>query len=139
MSLVASYFTNKKEPSYNTEGYYLCLSKGKNLLDTSPVFDLWVFEKGQLIYNGIDNVENKGMCKTTISLDIIDQFKELVLNISPNDVGEVKGIDNPFTILKLNNKRIVYQSIRTKGKLLKLNNLLESIVENIQKQLSILA
>lgn len=137
MSLLASYFSNKNKPSFNTEGAYLSLSKGKNLLDSSPVFDLWVFDNGELIYNGVENVEKVGMYKTFVLLDVIDSIKEFVLNINPKDVGEVKGIDNPLTILKLDNKKIVYQPIRIKGNLLSLNNLLESMVENIQNDMGL--
>lgn len=137
MSLLSSYFSNKTEPCYNTEGAFLSLSKGKSLLDNSPVFDLWVFENGVIIYNGLENVDKIGMYKTNILLDVIDDIKEYILSISPNDIGQVKGIDNPLTILKLNNKKIVYQPVRVKGNLLNLNNLLESMVENIQKDINL--
>lgn len=136
MSLLASYFSNKKEESFNTEGAFLSLSKGKNLLDNSPVFDLWIFENGQIIYNGVENVEKTGMYKTNVLLEIIDNIKAFGLNINSKDIGEVKGIDNPLTILKLNNKKIVYQSVRVKGNLLRLNDLLETMVENIQKDMN---
>jgi len=137
MSLLSSYFSNKTEPYFNTEGAFLSLSKGKNLLDNSPVFDLWVFENGEIIYNGLENVDKIGMYKTNILLDVIDDIKEFILSINPNDIGQVKGIDNPLTILKLNNKKIVYQPVRIKGNLLNLNNLLESMVENIQKDINL--
>lgn len=137
MSLLASYFSNKSESSFSTEGFLISISKGKNLLDNSPVFDLWVFENGKLIYNGVENVAKIGMHKTIISLDTVDEIKEFILNINPKDIGKVKGIDNPLTILKLNQKKIVYQSTRITGNLLNLNNLLESIIENIQNDKSI--
>ncbi len=109
---------------------FLSLTKGKSITN-NPVFDLWVFESGTVIYKGISNVEKTGVHKTTITLETINKIKSLVNHLSPDDVGDAKGRENPLTIIKFNERKMVYQSVRAKGSLFKLNNLLENIASTI--------
>ena len=66
----------------------------------------------------------------------MDKLKSFIMNLMPNDIGNSKGRDTPLNILKYGNKKIVYQTTRIKGKLLELDNLLDHIVKNINKDLN---
>lgn len=130
MTLLTSYFVSKKEDLKNTRDAILSLSRGKSL-NGSPVFDLWIYRNGQITYNGIENVEKVGIHNTYIPLDIVKKINDYVSNISPLETGDTKGRDNPLTILKYNNRKIVFQSSKTKGNLQELNALLENIASSI--------
>ncbi|WP_242203313.1 DUF6438 domain-containing protein [Aestuariivivens insulae] len=134
MTLLTSYFASKQPLNKNTHDAFLSLFKGKSS-NNGPVYDLWIFDDGNIIYKGISNVEKIGVHKTEISLDVINRIKSFARNLTPNEVGKAKGRENPLTILKFNNRKVVYQSSRAKGNLLELHNLLEYIVININKEL----
>ena len=129
--MLTSYFVRKRKSSLGTEDVFLSLSKGKSISDDSPVFDLWIYKSGHVLYNGIENVEKKGKIKGSIPFDMLNRIEEIINNYDSNDIGEVKGRDNPLTMMKFNDKKIVFQSNRIQGNLLELNNLLELIAENI--------
>lgn len=126
MTLLTSYFVSKQRVLENTEDAFLSLSKGKSL-DNRPVFDLWVFENGQVLYKGIENVGKIGVQKSSISLDVVSKIKSLINQSNQDEIGDAKGRDNPLTIIKHNGRKIVFQASRVKGNLLELNNLLEDI------------
>lgn len=129
--MLTSYFVSKQKNSLRTEDVFFSLSKGKSLADESPVFDLWIYKSGHIVYNGIENVEKKGKIKASIPFDMLQRIEELVNNYDSSDIGEVKGRDNALNMMKFNGKKIVYQSNRIQGNLLELHNLLELIAENI--------
>ena len=131
MPMLTSYFVRKQKSSMGMEDVFLSLSKGKGLSDESPVFDLWIYKNGHILYNGIENVEKKGKIKSSIPFDILNRIEEIINDYDSNDIGEIKGRDNPLNMMKFNGKKIVYQSNRLQGNLLELNNLLELIAENI--------
>lgn len=130
MTLLTSYFVSKPKRLEQMDDAFLSLTKGKSI-NNNPVFDLWVFESGTVIYKGISNVEKTGVYKTTVPLETINKIKSLVNHLSPDDVGDAKGRENPLTIIKYNERKMVYQSVRAKGSLFKLNNLLEYIASTI--------
>lgn len=130
MALLTSYFVKKQKQSYDIKDAFISLSKGKCLNDC-PVYDLWIFKTGQVIYNGIEHVEKKGIHKMFISLEAVKHLNELLLTISPEDLGNVKERKKPLTLLKFKGKRIVYQSNRVSGCIKELDNLLESIIKSI--------
>ena len=65
MILVASCKTSSKTKIIDTQRALISLSKGR-CLGNCPVYDLWVFKNGNVIYNGIDNVNKTGIHETTI-------------------------------------------------------------------------
>lgn len=132
MTLLTSYFVSKQEKLKDTNDALLSLSKGK-CQNNCPVYDLWIFENGQVIYKGIENVSKEGVHTITISTDLVRKMYDLILNCNPRDIGGAKGRDNPLTIIKFNNKKVVFQSQRAKGNLLELNNLLEHIASTINE------
>ena len=132
MTLLTSYFVSKQEKLKDTNDAFLSLSKGK-CQNNCPVYDLWIFENGQVIYKGIENVVKMGVHTTTISTDVVRKMNDFILNSNSRDIGDAKGRDNPLTIIKFNNKKIVFQSQRAKGNLLELNNLLEHIASVINE------
>jgi hypothetical protein len=130
MTLLTTYFTKRQKHSYNVKDAFLSLSKGKCLIDC-PVYDLWIFSDGQVIYNGIENVEKEGVHKMLISHEAIKHLNNLLLDMKPEDIGSVRERKKPLTLLKFKNKRIVYQSNRVSGSLYELDRLFESIINSL--------
>ncbi|MEE9361454.1 MAG: DUF6438 domain-containing protein [Cellulophaga sp.] len=88
MILVASCKTNKRTKLIDTEKSFISISKGR-CLGNCPVYDLWNFKDGNVIYNGIDHVEKKGIQETTVSQSKIDALTKLIASIKPTDIGEI--------------------------------------------------
>ena len=130
MTLLTSYFTKRQKQSYNIKDAFISLSKGK-CLNNCPVYDLWIFKDGQVVYNGIENVEKEGVRKMFISLEAIRHLNQLLLKIGPEDLGIIRERKKPLTLLKFKSKRIVYQSSKIRGSLLELDRLLESIIKSL--------
>lgn len=130
MTLLTTYFTKKHKQSYDVKDAFLSLSKGKCLVDC-PVYDLLIFCDGQVIYNGIENVEKEGVHKMLISHEAIKHLNNLLLDMKPEDLGGVRERKKPLTLLKFKNKRIVYQSNRVSGSLYELDRLFESIISSL--------
>lgn len=130
MSILASYFTRRQRQSYNIKNALISLSKGKCLNDC-PVYDLWIFRDGHVVYNGIENVQKKGVHKMMISFEAIKHLNRLLSEISSEDIGNIRERKKPLTLLKFNGKRIVYQSSKVRGGLLELDQLLESITNSL--------
>ena len=130
MALLTSYFTRKQKQAHNVKNALISLSKGKCLNDC-PVYDLWVFRDGQVVYNGIENVQKKGIHKMMIPFEAIKHLNRLLIGVSPEDLGNICERKKPLTLLKFKDKRIVYQSSKVKGDLLELDKLLESIIKSL--------
>lgn len=120
----------KQKQSYDIKDAFLSLSKGK-CFDDCPVYDLWIFKNGQVIYNGIENVDKKGIHKMFISYEAVKHLNQLLIDMSPEDLGNIRERKKPLTLLKFRNKRIVYLSSRANGSLKELDNLLESIIKSL--------
>ncbi len=130
MALLTSYFTKRQRQSYNIKDALISLSKGKCVNDC-PVYDLWIFKDGQVVYNGIENVQKKGIHKMLISIEAIKHLNQLLLEIAPEDIGIIRERKKPLTLLKFKDKRIVYQSSKVGGCLKELDQLLESIIKSL--------
>ncbi len=133
MILVASCKTQKSPKFIDTENAFISLSKGR-CMGRCPVYDLWVFKDGRVIYNGIDYVAKKGIQETMISPAKIDTLERLIPTIKTTNLGEIISRDKPLTILRFNDKRIVYQSSKSKGNLLFISNLLNKIQIEINNE-----
>lgn len=130
MALLTSYFVKKQKQTYDIKDALMSISKGRCLNDC-PVYDLWIFKNGQVVYNGLENVEKRGIHKMSISLEAIKHLNQLLMGMSPNDLGNTRERKKPLTLLKFKGKRIVYQSTRAVGNLKELDNLLESIIKSL--------
>ncbi|MCL6293443.1 DUF6438 domain-containing protein [Jejuia spongiicola] len=121
---------SKKNASVVKEKLIVTFSKGK-CLGNCPVYDLYIYNNGRVVYNGIDNVKKKGVYETLIALDTVKRIEYLMKHFSPEEIGNTNGRDIPFTILKINDKKVVYRSTRSSGNLLKINNLIENIKDKL--------
>ncbi|MGM5469137.1 DUF6438 domain-containing protein [Flavobacteriaceae bacterium LMO-SS05] len=120
----------KQKLSYNINDAFLSLSKGRCLYDC-PVYDLWIFKDGQVVYNGIENVEKQGIRKMQISQEAIKYLDQLLVEMGPKDIGNIRDRKKPLILLKFKGKRIVYQSSKVSGNLLELERMFESIIKSI--------
>jgi hypothetical protein len=130
MASLTTYFTKRQTQSYNVKDAFISLSKGKCLNDC-PVYDLLIFGDGQVIYNGIENVQKEGIHKMLLSHEAIKYLNQLLLEMKPEDIGSIKERKKPLTLLKFKKKRIVYQSSRVSGSLRELEHLFESIIKSL--------
>ncbi len=121
---------SKKAPLIAKEKLIVTFSKGKSL-GNCPVYDLYIYNNGRVVYNGIDNVNKKGVYETYISLDTLKRIEYLMKLLRPEEIGNTKGRDIPFTILKINSRKVVYRPSRSSGNLLKINNLIENIKDKL--------
>ncbi len=130
MILITSCSISKKLDINDTDKAYISLSKGK-CQKYCPVYDLWIFKDGKVLYNGIDNVEKIGLHETTVSTKVLKQIDALTKAADINDLGRPKGRDLPLTIIRFNDKTVAFQESRAKGNLLILNDLIEKIKDTI--------
>ena len=130
MVLITSCSISKKLDINDTDKAYISLSKGK-CRGHCPVYDLWIFKDGKVLYNGINNVEKIGLHETTISDEIMTEIEALVNAADAQEMGRPRGRDLPLTMMRINNEKIVFQETRISGNLLILNNLLKEIQQKI--------
>lgn len=93
-------------------------------LGTCPVFDMYIYNDGKVIYKGFQNVVLKGEHKFSISKSHIDEIKneleEIDFNVKMNTVRDL-----PNLILKYKGKKL---TVKNKEKIKDLVKLLEEII-----------
>ena len=130
MVLITSCSTGKKLDTNDTDKAYISLSKGR-CLGNCPVYDLWVFKDGKVLFKGIDNVEKIGFHETVVSTETIKKIERLLKAADTENIEAPKGRDLPLSILRYNGKKVAFQESRIKGSLLILNNLLKNLKNKI--------
>ena len=96
-------------------------------LGKCPVFDLYIYEDGKVVYLGFKNVEKKGKFITTISKDKVEEIKNEVLKLDVS--SNTKTIrDLPNTIIKISERTIKIQNL---NKVEHLDKILKNIISNI--------
>lgn len=83
----------------------------KACLGKCPVLDVFIYNDGLVIYNGIKNVEKKGKHTFKISKKTLEEIKKEVAKVDFNSAynKDLKR-DLPKTILKVNDKKAVFQN-----------------------------
>ncbi|WP_442264497.1 DUF6438 domain-containing protein [Tenacibaculum sp. ZS6-P6] len=95
-----------------------CLSK-------CPVFDLYVYQNGKVIFNGVNNTKIKGEAEYQISTQQVKLLKgELSKLSSVVDSESKKGRDLPKTIVNFDNKTLTFKGNKN---LIVFNNLLKQL------------
>lgn len=90
---------------------YIQLSK-KRCLGTCPVYDLFIYANGTVVYNGIEHVNRKGKYQFVISEEKLDEIKKLFEDI---DLDSLKKKPNrrirdlPVTNLIVDNQKLSFQ------------------------------
>jgi hypothetical protein len=130
MTLLTSYFVKKEKEVYDTSDAFLSLSNGR-CLAPCPVYDLWIFKDGRVIYKGIENAEKLGVHKMYLSLEALKHLDLLLSKMSTEDIGGIRERKKPLRLLKFKGKRIVYQSNRISGSLLELDHLFKAIIKSL--------
>lgn len=130
MILISSCKTTQTIEEIDTSTAVIMFSKSK-CLGSCPVYDLWVFKNGNVVYNGIANVSKKGTHKTTIPQSKLQEIETLFKTVKPNTLHMTKGRDKPKTTLKYLNKKVTYYETLVKGNYLKIDQLLQNIIKDI--------
>ena len=93
-------------------------------LGKCPVFDLYVYDDGKVTYNGIKNVEKKGIHAFKISKSELKKIQNEVIKLDTKDNSKLVR-DVPTTIIKFSGKKIVIQNSR---KIKGLDRLIKEII-----------
>ncbi|WP_299121101.1 DUF6438 domain-containing protein [uncultured Tenacibaculum sp.] len=109
---------NIKETPFIYYGKSSCLGK-------CPVFDMYIYNNGEVVYKGLQNVALKGEHKFSLSKNQLQEIEEELKKVDFNTKNEVIR-DLPTTTLKYNGKKL---SVRNKEKIKDLVRLLEKIIE----------
>lgn len=105
VTIVAGYYTA------NEERAYIQLTK-KHCLGKCPVYDLFIYTNGKVVYEGIDHVTYKGKREFTLSKERLNEIKALVedLDIEVLQNHTYKKVrDSPITNLIINNTKLSFQ------------------------------
>jgi len=105
-----------KEDALLYYGKTACLGK-------CPVFDMYIFEDGKVMYEGLKNVDLKGKHEFKLSSTEIKEIKQELETIAFSSEEKIKR-DVPNVILKLKGNKLVTQH---KEKIKNLMILLEKI------------
>ena len=117
-----------EEPSKNNVLVYY--SKGP-CLGKCPVYDLWIYKDGTVIYKGVDKVNYKGEIRTNLSSDELEILQS-ALSEEGFEVENFKRVrDLPITRLKYGIEDRKFYVSKIYGPLKKVNTLLELIVKRI--------
>lgn len=102
-------------------------------LGKCPVYDLWIYEDGSILYVGLENVEKLGEVKAQLPVKQLNNLKEVIDNIVLEEKYFKLKRDLAVTRLAYNDISIKYNSTALSGKLELLNNLLDGIARQVQK------
>jgi hypothetical protein len=100
-------------------------------LGNCPIYDLYIFENGTVLYNDVKNTSKKKI-HSTIALEKIAILKSLLNSIIVEDYQSVKGRDVAITSIFFNNNTVKYNANTVAGNLLKIDSLIQEIIREIQ-------
>jgi hypothetical protein len=100
-------------------------------LGNCPVYDLYVFENGYVLYKGVKNTSKK-KAHSTITKEKIAILKSLLSSITVEDYQSAKGRDIPITSIVFNNKSVKYNANTVTGNLSKMDSLIQEIIREFQ-------
>ena len=92
-----------------------------------PVYDLYIFDDGNVLYKGIENVSKMGTHQATISQEELDKIKSLLNNLDLQSNQYTLMRDKPVTTLIFNGGKIAYNETDVQEKLKVLNDLVKKI------------
>lgn len=95
-------------------------------LGKCPVFDLYIFDEGKALYNGIRNVDKKGKHYFVVSKIMLDKIQREIIKLNTENSGKSTR-DLPNTILKFLGKKLIVQDSR---KIAVLDELVRQIIHN---------
>jgi len=101
-------------------------------LGKCPVYELWIFNDGTVLYKGINKVARKGEIKSRLSSE---EISDLVLLLEHN-LTEPKAFkkvrDLPVTRLRYGQKKFGYHVSKIDVRLKEVNSAIEDLVEQAQ-------
>lgn len=97
-----------------------------------PVYDLYIFNDGNIEYKGIENVSKIGTFKETISLEVLDEIKSLLVNANLSSISSKTIRDKPITTLVFNNEKVAYNETNLHENLIKVNRLIKDLIKKIE-------
>lgn len=116
-----------------TEQAFIQFSQ-ESCLGTCPAYDVWIFEDGQLLYEGIANVSLKGTYKTELSEVQLNTLKTLLEDIAEVETGTIEGRDLPKTTLTFSNQKFSYHETKAIGNLKKITAYIKNIISDLEKK-----
>ena len=127
MLVVSSCLESKKTEPIETDKALIRYSRGKSPKH-HPTFDLWIFDDGKVLYNGIENVSKVGIYRTNLRPKQLEQIEGLLDITNKHEAEPLSGRDLPLTLLKFKDKKLIFKDTKTKGNLLKVNRLIRDVM-----------
>ncbi len=106
-------------------------------LGRCPVYHLWVFTDGTILYKGVDKGDQKKEIKSRLSSNAIADLVMLLDSdlVRPMRLNRIRDI--PVTTLKFDGKEYEYHASQVKGQLKKVNLKIEGWVTQLSLDLPI--
>ena len=122
---------SSKADNQKSEDAIISYSKGR-CFGKCPVYDLYIFNDGNVEYKGIENVSKIGTYKETISLEDLDIIKSLLIDANLSTISSKTIRDKPVTTLVFNNEKVTYNASNLHESLVKVNRLIKNIIKKIE-------
>ena len=97
-----------------------------------PVYDLYIFDDGKVLYSGIENVSKIGNHESSISQQELGEIKSLLNNIDLKSNQNQLVRDMPVTTLIFNGDKITYNETKIPEDFQAINNLIKNIKRKIE-------
>ena len=114
----------------NYQDAYIQLTK-KRCLGKCPVYDLFIYKNGKVVYNGIDNVEKEGKHEFNLSNQELKNLERMFADSeykSLKDPVKSNIRDLPITLLKFKDKKIEFQGQKIPKKIKTIITALEALI-----------
>lgn len=113
----------------NSSDPFIQLTK-KRCLGKCPVYDVFVYQDGLVMYNGIENVKKTGRHQFKISDHQLQELQQLFTNSKFKELEnpEKKGRDFPITQLSYHSKTISFQGQNMSENVKEIVNKIEEMV-----------
>lgn len=99
----------------------------KRCLGKCPVYDLYLYQNGEVVFNGIDNVNKLGKTKIKVTKSRLEDIKVLLqkINWDTLQTSDRRKRDMAITRIKYSDKDISFQGIISKE--------VDSLIKTLEK------
>jgi hypothetical protein len=115
---------SSKIEGLNPEEAIITYSKSR-CFGRCPVYDLYIFNDGKILYKGIENVSKTGTYQSTINLEELDRIKLLLNNLDIQSNQNKLIRDMPVTTLIFNGTKTTYNETKIPENLKIVNDLIK--------------
>jgi len=96
----------------NTDKEVLVYYAKQTCFGKCPVFDLWVYEDGSFLYDGVKNTTKKGKWEGRLTVERLSELKKILSDKELPVITLKKIRDKPITKLHYNGRQYSYHASR---------------------------